>query len=126
LRVAIRDTGSGKLGSAMQFLDIPDVKGGQLALSGIVVAKNPIVRTLKPGESLSYAYEVFNPRKDGEKKAQLETQARIFSDAGVVYEGMRSSLVVTGDKDRIPVGGTLELRRIPAGEYVLQVIVSDK
>jgi hypothetical protein len=125
-RVAIRDTSSGKLGSAMQFLDIPNVKGGQLALSGIVVATNPIDRTLKAGEALSYAYEVFNPRKDGEKKSQLETQARIYSNGEVLYDGKPTLLTFAGDQNRIPVGGSLELKRMPVGEYVLQVIVADK
>jgi VWFA-related protein len=126
LRVAIRDAATAKLGSAMQFLDIPNVKAGQLALSGIVIARDPILRRLKAGDALSYAYEVFNPRKNGEKKSQIETQARLYREGEVIYDGVPTSLTATGDKDRIPVGGSLELRRIPAGEYVLQVIVADK
>lgn len=37
LRVALRDTDSERIGSASQFVDIPDIKKNRLALSGIVV-----------------------------------------------------------------------------------------
>ena len=38
LRVAVRDLGSKRVGSASQFVEVPDLKKKQLALSGIVVA----------------------------------------------------------------------------------------
>lgn len=37
LRIALRDSESDRLGSASQFVDIPDIKKNRLALSGIVV-----------------------------------------------------------------------------------------
>jgi hypothetical protein len=37
LRAAVRDAGSGKAGSASQFIEVPDVTKGKLALSGIVL-----------------------------------------------------------------------------------------
>lgn len=37
LRTAVRDTVSLKLGSANQFIEIPDIKKGRLALSGMIV-----------------------------------------------------------------------------------------
>src|SRR2546423_2485555 len=36
-RVAVRDIGSGRIGSAGQFVDIPNLQNGRLAMSGIVV-----------------------------------------------------------------------------------------
>jgi hypothetical protein len=38
LRVAVRDMDSQRVGAASQFIDVPDLKKGRLALSGIVVA----------------------------------------------------------------------------------------
>ena len=38
LRVAVRDLDSNRIGAASQFIEVPDLKKGQLALSGIVVA----------------------------------------------------------------------------------------
>lgn len=37
LRVALRDTDSDRLGSASQFIDVPDIKKNRLALSSIIV-----------------------------------------------------------------------------------------
>lgn len=41
LRVAVRDQASGRVGSASQFVEVPDVKKNQLALSGIAVTTAP-------------------------------------------------------------------------------------
>jgi VWFA-related protein len=37
LRIAVRDTASERTGSASQYVEVPDVKKGRLALSGIVI-----------------------------------------------------------------------------------------
>jgi hypothetical protein len=37
VRVAVRDTPSGRVGSASQFVEVPDLRKGRLALSGIVM-----------------------------------------------------------------------------------------
>lgn len=36
LRIVVRDTASGRIGSANQFIEVPDVKKGHLTISGIV------------------------------------------------------------------------------------------
>ena len=38
LRIAVRDMDSNRVGSASEFIEVPDLKKGQLALSGIVIA----------------------------------------------------------------------------------------
>jgi VWFA-related protein len=135
LRVAIRDATSEKLGSAMQFLEIPNVRGGQLALSGIAVASDvkaagnsdgtPVVRIFKSGDVLAYAYEVFNARTNSDKKTEIETQARVYRDGEIVYQGS-TGMVSLVEKNRLLVGGRLELKSIPAGDYALQIVVFDK
>ena len=37
LRIALRDVASDRIGSASRFIDVPDVKKGQLTLSGLVI-----------------------------------------------------------------------------------------
>ncbi|HJQ35104.1 MAG TPA: VWA domain-containing protein [Pyrinomonadaceae bacterium] len=39
LRIAVRDSGSARVGSANQFIEVPDVKKGRLTLSGIYLAE---------------------------------------------------------------------------------------
>jgi VWFA-related protein len=48
LRTAVRDTASLKLGSANQFIEVPDLKKGRLTLSGIVVRGVPVDTARKP------------------------------------------------------------------------------
>ena len=47
MRVALRDAGSGKIGSANQFIEVPNVKKGNLTLSGIILEN----QTLKQFEA---------------------------------------------------------------------------
>ncbi|HEV8131606.1 MAG TPA: VWA domain-containing protein [Acidobacteriota bacterium] len=42
LRTAVRDDASNRVGSANQFIEVPDIKKGRLALSGIVLSGTPI------------------------------------------------------------------------------------
>ncbi|HSB08831.1 MAG TPA: VWA domain-containing protein [Blastocatellia bacterium] len=94
LRTAVRDHLSKKLGSANQFIEITDIKKGNLALSGLVVRgttvesarnsrsaaamtsttegkveeedpqSNPAVRKFKRGMAMEYACLVYNARVD--------------------------------------------------------------
>jgi hypothetical protein len=41
LRIAVRDTDSKRVGAASQFVEVPDLKKGELALSGIVIVGVP-------------------------------------------------------------------------------------
>jgi len=46
LRISFRDTSTERVGSASQFVEVPDLKKNRLALSGLVVrGENPVERT---------------------------------------------------------------------------------
>jgi len=148
MRVALRDANSQKLGSASEFVEVPDVKSGRLVLSGIVMtaarpettASNgtpeddradiegtPAVRIFKAGSTISYAYEILNVRTEGKDKSQLESQIRLFRDGLPVYSSPQSPLKTPEQPDakRLAVGGRLELTKIPPGNYVMQIVVFD-
>jgi len=147
LRVALRDANSEKLGSANQFVEIPDVHSGRLVVSGIVMTAarrqgagvsgggenredidgTPAVRIFKSGSTVSYAYEVLNVRTDGRDKSQLESQIRLFRDGQPVYSSTPSAINTEGQPNakRLAVGGRLELTKITPGNYVMQIVVSD-
>ena len=69
VRVAVGDAGSQKLGSASQFIEIPDLRPDRLALSGIVLnpkvlgESGPAVRRFKAGDRVSYELEIYNARR---------------------------------------------------------------
>lgn len=151
-RVAIRDQKSGHIGSAGQFIEIPNPGDGRLALSGLMITREmhdksagaslstqdtqdaitsgPAVRQFRAGGKLVVAYSIYNARLDAATlRPQLTTQIRVFRDGKVVFTG-NPIPVETGsqaDPKRIPSLVGLEVgTEFPPGEYIAQVIVTDK
>jgi VWFA-related protein len=135
MRIAVRDAGSQKLGSAMQFLDIPNISNGRLSLSGIALAAaslsaddpdgTPAVRIFKPGETITYAYQILNS-ETAQQKTQVDTQVRLFRGTELIYEGPTSPANLTPDSsNRLAVSGRLRLNKVTAGDYILQIAVID-
>ena len=136
LRVALRDATSKKLGSAMQFVEVPNLDSGRMTLSGIVVSAEspdadskgtPAVRIFKSGGAISYAYEILNAPTGGNEKPKLEMQLRLYQEGRTVYEGDVIPIKSEAEPNakRLAVGGRMQLTRIPPGEYVMQIIVTD-
>jgi VWFA-related protein len=156
MRVALRDQNSEKVGSANQFIEVPNLKKARLTLSGIVlenltpaqwqklaqetnpnqtaepVSSNPpsdtSLRRFRRGTVLRYGYEIYNARLDAAQKPQMQTQMRVFRDGKPVLEGKQNTLDVTGQTNmqKIATGGALSLgNTLAAGDYVLQIIVTD-
>jgi VWFA-related protein len=150
MRVAARDAASQKTGSANQFISVPDINKGRLALSGIVVAGNasaqeegrgangaaatfdprfgPAVRRLKQGMILDYGYVIYNARLDKGGRPQLTTQLRIYRDGKPIFTSSVTPVDLGRQTDwkRVVAGGSLQTGDAMApGDYVLQIIVTD-
>lgn len=143
-RIAVRDQKSSRMGSAGQFIQIPNLSDGRLALSGIVVTKDaanaaagedaissgPAVRQFRAGNSIIFAYSIYDaPPDPATRLPRLTTQTRIFRDGKAVYTGAATPVQVDSQTDlkRIPSIIRLQLgTEFPPGEYVLQVIVTDQ
>jgi VWFA-related protein len=151
MRVVVRDASSGQVGSASQFIEVPDVAKGRLTLSSLVVkeaapepaGKQPAegqiqtpniqgsaaVRVFPQGTSIMYGFEVLNAQTGPANQPELESQTRLFRDGKLVYEGKANAVAMNGQADpkRLVAGGTLKLGpQIAPGDYVVQVIVTDK
>ena len=152
LRMAVRDASTEKVGSASQFIEVPDLSGGRLALSGLVLSgkdlpepaqaaavtldakyddpqSSPAVRRLKRGTELFYNFAVYNARAEkGGAKPRLTLQARLFRDGREVYAGRQMPVAVGAQADprHVLAGGRMSLGpQAVLGEYVLQVVVTD-
>jgi VWFA-related protein len=151
-RIALRDQGSSRIGSAGQFIQIPNVANGRLALSGLVVLKDvpdkpespnanqqaeqdaissgPAVRQFLQSDKLIFAYSIYNAQPDAATHLpQLTAQTRIFRDGKLVLTGTPAAIEVPPQSDlkRVPSLGRLQLgTEFPPGEYVLQVMVTDR
>jgi VWFA-related protein len=136
VRVALRDEASGRVGTASQYLVVPNLNGHRLALSGlifpgsygrdddIVPAPSPIA--FVPGGSAKFAFEVFGA---GEHAKTLQSQVRLYHDGAKVYEGPVRPLE-TGSKLVHGEGFAKEELGIPAGlaagDYELQEEIAEQ
>ncbi|MEP6787813.1 MAG: VWA domain-containing protein [Acidobacteriota bacterium] len=151
-RMVIRDTASGKLGSASQFVEVPNLKKGQLTMSGIALVsfspdqwnrlasvrsggegKTPIadtaLRRIKSGSVLQYGYEIYNAKLDSAKQPNLSAKIRVFRDGKVFLDGHQLRVEFAGQKDpqRIRASGAIEMgKSMPPGDYILQIVVTDE
>lgn len=156
VRVAVQDSETERFGSASQFVEVPDLSGNQLALSGIVISakpatlkgagagrqdnsddrqiaeseiwSSPAVRRFRKGMQVSYAFLVLNAQHDSTRKPQVETQAVLYRDGQVIFRGALRSVDCAGqDPNEMLSTGSLSLGKdLVPGEYVLQVVVVDK
>jgi hypothetical protein len=150
-RVAVRDAIGGSIGSASQFLEVPNLKKKGLTLSSIVIenisgdqwkglaagtvtgvgsssATDTALRRVAGNSVLRYGYEIYNAKLDPSRQPHLTARIRIFKDGKLFYEGKDNPVDITGQADlqRIPTSGALAIgKTLQAGDYVLQVVVTD-
>jgi VWFA-related protein len=68
LRIAVRDAGSGRVGSANQFIEVPDVKKDRLTLSGIYLAERGEAGSVRASSAAGAADEAPGAGDGGEGK----------------------------------------------------------
>jgi hypothetical protein len=128
VRASVRDLASERAGSAYQFLEIPDIKEPQLALSSFflfnreedlakilsgdeselqtqleydpqTVGKSPALRSYLPGESFDYALMVYNAKPQKEEEAQLESQIVLLKDGQECFRSEIEDVPIPPAKD---------------------------
>lgn len=155
LRAALRDHESQRVGSASQFIEVPDLKKNRLVLSSIVlVGKDPgkkqtagasgaagdidevtdptnsaAVRQFHVGTIIDYSIVVYNAHlAKNAGPPQLQTQVRIFREGKPVFVGKEQTPNPGNATDlkRLGTSGALQLGSdMVPGEYVFQVVVTD-
>ena len=137
IRAAVRDESSKKVGSASQFIEIPDLKHARIALASIVLQDGagspqkpaflnitPARRQFHPGGELEYLCSVQSGRR-AMSPADVETAIRILRDGKEVYSAPAKLVQVPAAGPA--VFGILRLTGVMApGEYYLQVIATDR
>ena len=141
-RIVVADTSSSRIGSAGQFLTIPDLKNGP-ALSGILLQPDQnsstrsnedlfvaaALRSFRQGTSLLFGYSIYNATADAVRSSRLTSQLVIFRDGRRIFTFTPSPVNTKNQTDlkRITAGGRLELGpEMTPGEYVLAVVVEDQ
>ena len=161
LRIAVRDANSGRVGSANQYIEVPNLKKGRLTVSGIFLAQHeeatqdassraglvdektssrseaevaesdpqggPAIRRFALGAMVDYGFEIYNARIDKTiHQPHLQSQVHLFRDNKLVFTGRVLDLSGLADSKRLAAFGRLPLpANLLAGDYVLQIIVTD-
>jgi VWFA-related protein len=146
LRATVRDTASGRIGSARQFIRSADWSGHHLLMStlllrgegekkpdGSILVQDPdesgSVRSFRAGRQVHYSYWLYNVAVDAEKRSAVDVRAEVFRDGAVVLAGqpMRLPFTPAQDPERRAAAGVIRLSEaVPPGHYVLRVSVSDQ
>jgi hypothetical protein len=144
-RIALRDVSSDRIGSASQFVEVPDVRKPQLALSslfihgfgaggtsdGAVEAADPestlAVRRFHRGALTSYVCYAYNPVRDASGNTRLESEIRLFRDGIEIFRSAPQPVSATMDPAELAVGGSLQLGPLMGpGSYLLELSVTDR
>ncbi|HSO75133.1 MAG TPA: VWA domain-containing protein, partial [Blastocatellia bacterium] len=144
IRLFVRDGASGLIGTANDYVEVPDLKSGRLAtsslfLGGRVVEQGKVVETAgaagtpsqrrfqRTGE-FSYSLVIYNAEFTDSKQSQLEMKTRIVKGNQTVYNGeLRPVQIANGSTPtRVVTGGVIKLSQLEPDHYTLQVTVRDK
>ncbi len=143
-RTVLRDPETGRLGSASQFIQVPDLAKKHLALSGLVVAaaseqkadgaatpepidvnSTPAVRRFPRDTAIDYGSAVYNALLDPAGKPNLTVQVEIYHDGKPIYQSPSRPLESTLANGRTDCAGRLTLKGLPPGDYALHLVVTD-
>jgi len=136
-RLAVRDRATSKIGSAGQFVVVPDLKNKKPAVSGIVLGlpgpnqtiNNAGGRSFRPNDELYYAFNIYNAANEKGQLRNLVMNATLFRDDKVVYSGPAVPIAVSNQTDLTRVFTNSSIKLTPdlePGDYYLQVTVTDK
>jgi VWFA-related protein len=141
VRVVARDRTTSRIGSAGQFVGIPNLNNKELAVSGIVLGTvapftgaagiesqaiaNPGARRFERNADLYFACAIYN----GRQSQNLVLEPKLFRDGKIVYSAPEVPIDLTKhpDPNRVFASGLVKLNaELELGSYYLQVVVTDK
>ena len=134
IRGAVRDRESGHIGSASEFVEVPDLSRGRLALSGIVLSRGGTAESrnilrFRAGDTVFYAYQVLNARLAPDGSTKMELRAGLYHDGRVLGSSPAEGIDARGQADgkRLVVSKDFRLgKQLKRGEYTLQVDAIDR
>jgi VWFA-related protein len=149
VRVAARDSSSGRVGSSMQWIEIPDVSQKRLALSSLLIGGQAIGSSNKTAQAqasapraiqfsvdhrfshsshLGFWIFIYNAQRDAQGTPDVTAQVQVFRDNQSIVNTQPRKLSTAGMEDlaRIPYAGDFALANLPPGRYILQITVQDR
>jgi VWFA-related protein len=154
MRVATRDAKTGRVGSAVQWVEIPDLTKRKLALSSLLVAETraeaarrltesdaaakvetllepaaaeiSVDRRFERTSALRYLLFIYNAR-GGATPPDVTLQTQIFRAGRAVFTAPPARVSAEGqDAARLAYAAEVPLEGLPPGRYSLRVTVNDR
>jgi VWFA-related protein len=146
IRVAAQDERSGRVGSAMQWIEIPDLSQKRLTLSSLLVGGQfvgsqdqtaggsqgqvqfSVDRRFRRGSHMNFMMFIYNAAKRPNANPQIDAQIIISRNGQQVLSSPVRQVAIEpgGDTARIIHGANIALQTLPAGRYLLEVRISDR
>ncbi len=139
IRAAVRDIAGERVGSAVQFIRVPDPKKGKLESSDLIVNgdawekgesdfSGPALRQMRQGETVKYAILLYNTKLGPDGKPKLESQVSIYKDGRLVHRGPLLTLDMKEPHkgESLTLSGAFKLGNgTSTGEYAIELAIRD-
>jgi len=145
VRLAVREDGPGRLGSASKRIEIPDIEEGKLTIGGPFLLRGsaPIEGSeegttpplqevqafprFRRGDSLYYQLQILNPKLNDSGETNLTIQVRVTED-GKARASTPEQPLTLRSVGAIPKAytGRIGLDPFSPGQYELEVVVTDR
>jgi VWFA-related protein len=152
VRIGVRDENSKRLGSASQWVEVPDVATNKLVMSSLLLAEREkpseadntaekstkatepltgplsITRVFKRSSFLRFITFIYNPKSGGDSKPDVAVQVQIFRDNQPVLTTAARKVPTQDitDLSTLPYAAEAPLQGLPTGRYALQVTAIDR
>jgi VWFA-related protein len=144
VRVALRERSSGRTGSAMQWIELPETTTSQFGLSSLFLGERrgevaagaagtagpqPITvdvdHRFARGSALRFQTYVYNAAR-GEKGPDVSIATEVLRNREPIMRIAPSQVPLTNDPARLPYWSEIALQDLPPGHYVLLLTATDK
>ena len=121
VRVAARDSRTGRVGSAMEWIEITGARGGPFAISPLVLNHNA-------DATLDFFAYIYNAKHARKSPPDVLLKTEIFRLGTRVVASPRVPLKTAGaaDLSRIPYFAAVNLEGMSGGKYVLRMTATDR
>ncbi len=139
-RVAARESLSGLLGSAFQWVEVPDLKASRLALSSLLLSEEvatqassaptimpKVARRFQRAAHLLLRLVIYNAARAADGAPNVNMEIKVWRNNRTVMNAPphRVSIVGGSDATNIPYAAKIPLQSLTPGVYVLEVTATD-
>jgi VWFA-related protein len=151
VRLAARESRLGQLGSAFQWVEVPDTSAGALLLSSVFLFAAPLeaaaavvapvagpgarletlrdvqaLRRFARDASLYYCVYAYNPVRDASGATEVVFQAQVWDGDRLQGASSPQAVAFGAGVPSVPVSGRIDLTGLGPGDYELRVLLLDR